>query len=322
MNACKRLLLVLIVLLAAVEVQAQSWPARPIRLVSPYAPGGSNDTAARIIAEPLSRRLGHPVLVENKPGAGTRIANEFVAKAAPDGYTLLFGAAPIALGQAYFRQVNYDVARDFVPIVFAILGPVFLTVNSETPVKSVADFVAYARAKPNGVNFASPGAGSGPHLVGELFAHVAKFQVQTIHYRGDAPSYIELLAGRNDAAITAITTALPHVKAGKLRVLGVASEERSSLYPDAPTFREQGYPDVVGGGWFGVLAPSGTPAAVVERLNREINAILRDADIRKRLLDAGLQPTGGTPGDFAAFIAREAAKWSAVVRDAKIEKEN
>ena len=315
-------LLVLAVCFAMTAAQAQSWPARPVRLISPYAAGGSNDTSARLIAEQLSRRLGQPVLVENKPGAGTRIANEFVAKSAPDGYTILFGAAPIALGAAYFRQVNYDVARDFIPIVLAIIGPVFLTVNHETPVKNVAEFVTWARAKPNGVNFASPGAGSGPHFVGELFAHVAKFQIQTIHYRGDSPAYIELLAGRNDAAVTAITTALPHVKAGKLRVLGVASDERSPLYPDAPTFREQGYPDVVGGGWFGLLAPAGTPAAVTERLGTEVNAILRDPEMKKRLLDAGLQAAGGSSKDFANFIAKESAKWAVVVRDAKIEKEN
>lgn len=306
----------------ATALNAQTWPARPIKLVSPYAAGGSNDTAARIIAEPLSRRLGQSVLVENRPGAGTRIANDFVAKAAPDGYTLLFGAAPIALGQAYFKQVNYDVARDFAPIVLATQVPLFLVINSETPVKSAAEFASYAKSKPNGVTFATPGAGSAPHLVGELFGSVAKFQMQSIHYRGDAPLSIELLAGRNDASVTAITTALPHLKTGKFRVLAVASEERTPLHPETPTFREQGLPDVVGGAWFGMLAPAGTPQAIVERVNQEVNAILRDPDVRRRLADAGLQANGGTPADFGKFIAREAAKWAVVIRDAKIEKEN
>lgn len=306
---------------ASAGVPAQTWPARPVRMVSPYAPGGSNDTSARIIAEQLSRRLGQSFVVENKPGAGTRLANEFVARATPDGYTLLYGAATLGVGQAYFKQVNYDVAKDFAPILLTVVGPVFLVVNAESPVRTVKDFVTMARARPAGVNFGSPGAGSGPHLTAELFGYLGKFKLINIHLRGDVPSYTELLGGRVDATMTAITSGLAHVKAGKLRVIAVASEERSALYPDAPTFRELGM-DMTGYGWFGLLAPAGTPAAIVERLNTEVNAILREPDVNKRMLDAGLQTAGGTPKAFDAFIAREVAKWTDVVRNAKIEREN
>lgn len=296
--------------------RAADWPARTVRLVSPYGAGGSNDFSARLLAEGLSRKYGRQVVVENKPGAGNRLANEQVARSDPDGYTLLWAAAPFAINSASGLPERYDIHKDFTRIGPHVTGPIFLIVNADSPVHSVADFVKLARTKPGGVTFASPGAGSGPHLTGELFGVEAKFKPTTVHYRGDATAYTELLAGRVDATLTAITSALPFVKAGKLRVLAVASEKRTPVFPDAPTFVEQGFPGVVGYGWFGLLAPAGTPVAVVRQLNQDANAVLSDPAVARKLLEMGLQPPpqAESGAAFSAFIDSEVGKWTALVK--------
>jgi tripartite-type tricarboxylate transporter receptor subunit TctC len=295
------------------QAQAQPYPSRPVKLVSPYGAGGSNDISARILADALGNKLGQQVVVENKPGAGTRLATEQVAHATPDGYTLLWAAAPFAINTAADIAQRYDVHKDFVPVGPRVLGPVFLIVNASSPARTVADFVRMAKAKPDGVTLASPGAGSGPHLTAELFGQVGRFKLLNVHYRGDATAYTELLAGRADATLTAITSALPFIKAGKLRVL-VASEQRSAVYPDAPTFAEQGYPGMVGYGWFGLVAPAGTPPAVTERLNREASAVLADAEIRKKLLGLGLEPHPEAGSAFSVFIDQEIGKWGKLIK--------
>ena len=297
---------------------AQGWPARPIRMVSPYGAGGSNDILTRVLGDFLSRGLGQGIVVENKSGAGTRIANEFVVKAAPDGYTLLHAAAPIAIGEALYKDLPYDVHKSFTSIASTAIAPLFLVVNAEAPYKSLAEFIKYAKADPKGVTFGSPGAGSAPHLTAELLLRSAGAKGIVVQYRGDAPAYTELLAGRIDATLTAISTAVPHIQAGKLRVLGVATEERSPLYPQAPTIREQGLPSVVGYGWYGMLAPAGTPANIVERLNAEINSAVGDVEVRRKAEAAGLQLRGGTAAEFSAFIASETRKWAQIIKSANI----
>jgi tripartite-type tricarboxylate transporter receptor subunit TctC len=304
------------------HAQAQgTWPERTVRIVSPYGPGGSNDISARLFAERFGRRLGQQFLVENKPGAATRLANEFVARAPADGHTLLYAAAPFAVVESLYGRLSYDPGRDFQPVTLSIVGPVFLIVNAESPVKTVADFIKFAKGKPGGINIASPGAGSGPHLTGELFMKEAGIKGVTVHYRGDATAYTELLAGRVDATITAITTALPHIKAGKLRVIAVANETRSQLEPNVPTFAEVGFPNIVGYGWFGFMVPRGTPTAVVDRLSGEVNAALKDPEFDARLRTLGLEGRGGSPAEFAAFIVRESRKWGEVIRVAGIKAE-
>ena len=298
-----------------------AWPERTVRIVSPYGAGGSNDISARLFAERFGKRMGQQFNVENKPGAGTRLANEFVARAPADGYTLLYAAAPFAVVESLYGKLSYDPGRDFQPVTLALVAPVFLIVNADLPVKTVADFIKYAKSKPQGINIASPGAGSGPHLTGELFMKEAGIQGLTVHFRGDATAYTELLAGRVDATITAITTALPHIKAGKLRVIAVANETRSPIEPQVPTFAEAGFPNIVGYGWFGFIVPRGTPAAVVDRLSAETNAVLAEPDFKARMLQLGLQPRGGTPAEFAAFIVRETRKWSEVIRVAGVKGE-
>jgi len=275
-------------------------------------------TRRRLLAEALSRKYGQQFVVENKPGAGTRVANEQLARATPDGYTLLWAAAPFAINTAAGLPQRYDIHKDFTPVGPRVLGPLFLIVRADSPVRSVADFVRMAREKKDGVTFASPGAGSGPHLAAELFAAQARFKDVNVHFRGDATAYTELLAGRVDATLTAITSALPFVKAGKLRVLAVSSDKRTPVYPEAPTFGEQGYPGVVGYGWFGLLAPAGTSAAIVHQLNRDASAVLADPGVRDRLVSLGMQPEPGSSAEFSGFIDAEVRKWEEVIRSAGI----
>jgi len=303
----------------ALPAFAQSWPSRAVRLVCPYAPGGPSDILTRVLGDYLSSRLGQAFVVENKAGAGTRIANDFVAKAPPDGYTLLHAAAPIAIGAALYAHLPYDVHRSFEPIVSTAIAPLFLVVNAEAPYKTVTEFVAWGKSNPKGFTFGSPGAGSAPHLTAELFMRAAEAKGVVAHYKGDAPAYTELLAGRIDATLTAITTAVPHIESGKLRALAVANEQRTPLYPQTPTFVESGLPSVVGYGWYGLMAPAGTPAAVVQRLNAETNAAIGDAAIRKRSEAAGLQLRGGTAAEFRAFVDAETRKWAQVIKAADIK---
>ncbi|RYG10840.1 MAG: tripartite tricarboxylate transporter substrate binding protein, partial [Burkholderiales bacterium] len=240
----------------------ESWPAKPIRLIAPYAPGGPSDISARVLAEHLGKSLGQQVIVENKPGAGTRLANEMVARIAPDGYTMLYAAAPYATAEALYGKQKFDMKKDLLPVTFVAMAPLFLIVNADSGVKNVRELVALGKSRSSGLNFGSPGAGSQPNLAADLFLKDAKLRGEILHFRGDAPAYVELLGGRIDATLTAITTALPHIRAGKLRVLGVASAERSPLYPDAPTLREQGMGNVVASGWYGMMVPGGTSRLV------------------------------------------------------------
>jgi tripartite-type tricarboxylate transporter receptor subunit TctC len=300
---------------------AQSWPARPVRLVCPYAAGGSSDILTRVLGEFLAPRLGQPVVVDNKPGAGTRIANDLAARAAPDGYTVLHAAAPIAIGEALYPNLPYEVRKSFEPVVSTAIAPLFLVVNAGAPYKTLAEFVQWGKANANGFTFGSPGAGSAPHLTAELFIRAAGAKGLVVQFQGDAPAYTELLAGRIDATLTAISTALPHVQAGKLRVLAVANEARTPLQPATPTFAEAGVPNVVGYGWYGLMLPAGTPAAVVQRLNADTNAAIADADVRRKAEAAGLQLRGGSADEFRSFIDSEARKWAQVIKAANIKAE-
>lgn len=298
------------------------WPDKAVRVVSPYGAGGSNDISARILAEELSRRLGHAFLVENKPGAGTRVGNEFVARATPDGHTLLYAAAPYAVVESLYGKLSYDPRKDLRAVSLAVTAPVFLMVNADSPFMTPADLVAYGKAhRERGLTFASPGSGSGPHLAAELFFREAGVKGLNVHFRGDATAYTELLAGRVDATLTAITSALPFIRSGRLRVLGVASEQRSPVYPSAPTLREQGLPDVIGYGWFGFMAPSATPQPIVDRLSAEVKTILAEPAVSQKMAVLGLQALGTSSADFATFIDKEMTRWDAVVRQVGIKGE-
>ncbi|KWT94184.1 MULTISPECIES: tripartite tricarboxylate transporter substrate binding protein [unclassified Variovorax] len=301
---------------------AGAWPEKPVRLISPYGAGGSNDISARILAEQLGKRLGQQFIVENKPGAATRLGNEQVARAAADGYTVLYAAAPYATVESLYGKLSYDPRKDLRAVSLAVTAPVFLIVNANSPFKTVDELVAHGKAdKERGLTFASPGSGSGPHLAAELFFKEAGVKGLNVHFRGDATAYTELLAGRVDATMTAITSALPHIQSGKLRVLGVATEQRSPVYQAAPTLAEQGYPNVIGYGWFGLMVPAATPQPIVDRLAAEAKAVLADAAMKQKLAGLGLQAVGSSPAEFAAFVDKEMVRWNQIIKQAGIKGE-
>ncbi|VTU34070.1 Argininosuccinate lyase [Variovorax sp. PBS-H4] len=306
---------------ASFAFSQDAWPSRPIRLISPYGAGGANDISARILAEYLGKNLGQQVVVENKPGAGTRLANELVAHAPGDGYTVLYAAAPYATAEALYGKQKFDTRKDLQPVALVAMAPLFLVVNAHSGFKTAQDLIAHGKTKPSGLDIGSPGAGSQPNLAAELMLRDAGIRGVIVHFRGDAPAYAELLAGRVDATLTAITTALPHIQAGKLRVLGVASTTRSALYPDAPPLREQGLPSVVASGWYGFMVPGTTPQPVVDRLQAATAKALAAPDIKQKLLAQGLEPSGSSAAEFRKFIDDESRKWGELIAKAGIKGE-
>jgi tripartite-type tricarboxylate transporter receptor subunit TctC len=304
----------------AAAASTDEWPSRPVRVLSPYGAGGSNDISLRILAEQFEQRMGQKFVVENKPGASSTIASQTVARAEADGYTFLYAATPYATAEATLGRLNYDPRRDLRPVALAMLVPLFLIVNAKSPWKTLQEFVDYAKSKPDGVTFASPAAGSAPHLGAELFMRTAGFKGLAVQFQGDATSYTELLAERVDATTTAIPTALPHIKAGTLRVLGCFSEARSAAYPDAPTLRELGQ-DVVAAAWFGFMAPAATPDPIIGKMQREIDHALSDDSVKQRLSAQGLDPHYLPGPQFGKFIEHETEKWGKIIREAGLNKQ-
>jgi tripartite-type tricarboxylate transporter receptor subunit TctC len=296
------------------SVAHAAWPEKPIRLVSPYAPGGTNDTTARIVAERLRERLGQPVIVENKPGANIRIASQMVATSPPDGYTLLWTAAPHTVNPAFYKDLPYDTVKSFVPVVHAVAIPVLFSLAPSTKATTVKEYLDRAKADPKLATVASPGTGSAPHLALELLISATGVPLVHVPYKGDTPAVSDMMGGQIPAGFNAIGTSLPHVKAGKLRPIAVVAKERFPGLPEVPTFAELGYPTVDANTWFGLVAPAGTPAAVVERLNKEINEILKEPEAKKRLAEQGAVAIGGTPADFDKFIRADLAKWEKLVK--------
>jgi tripartite-type tricarboxylate transporter receptor subunit TctC len=296
------------------------WPARPVRLISTYAVGGSSDISLRILAEYFEGKMGKKFFVENKPGAGSTIANQAVARADPDGYTFLYAAAPYETAEAMFGKLNYDPHKDLRPIAMAMLVPLFLIVNAKAPYKTLQEFIAYGKSKPDGVTFATPTPGSQPHLAAELLMRTADIKGVSVQFGGDAPSYIELLAGRVDATTTALPAALPHIQSGALRVLGCFSDERSSVYPEAATLREQGQ-DVVAVGWYGFMAPAATPDPIIDQMQSEIGQALSDTTIKQKLGVQGLDVRYLPGPEFGKFIDGESEKWGKIIRAAGINKQ-
>ncbi|MGX4771284.1 Bug family tripartite tricarboxylate transporter substrate binding protein [Bradyrhizobium guangdongense] len=297
-----------------------AWPSRLVRLISPYGPGGSNDISLRLLADEFGRNLHQQFIVENKPGAGTRIANDTVAHAPGDGYTFLYVAAPYATAEALFGKLTYE-RKDLQPVAMAVVAPLFLIISAEAPFKTLPELIAYGKSKPDGLTFASPGAGSQPHLAGELLFRDAGVKGLNIPFRGDAASYTELLAGRVDATLTALPSALPYIQSGKFVVLGVASAERSPLYPRAPTLREQGFPNVAAAGWYGFMAPATTPRAIIDRFQTEVLRALADPGIKDKLTAQGLEVRAASAAEFGQFIDSETQKWTRVIHDAGLKGE-
>ena len=298
---------------------SQTYPAKPLRIIVPFAPGGSTDIFARLVAEKLSASLAQPVVVENRAGASGNIGGEAVAKAAPDGYTVLMATTGVmAINHALFRGLPYDAAKDLEPVVFIASITNVLAVPLDLPAKNVAELVALAKKDPGKLTFASSGAGSSTHLSAELLKSMAEIDVLHVPFKGSGQALIDVVAGRVSMIIDNMPSALPHIKGGKLRALGVTGSKRSGALPDVPTIAEAGVPGYESLSWSGFALPAGAPREVVQRLNRETNAILGAADMKQKLAEQGADAIGGPPEAFAAHVRAERDKWSKLVRERNI----
>ena len=293
---------------------AQPYPSRPVRVIVPFAPGGATDIIARLVAQKLADRLGQSVVVENKPGAGTTIGNAEVAKAKPDGYTLLFAPTTFVISQVVYPTLPYDPQKDFAPVSLLAVSPFILVVNAAFPAKSTAELVAIAKAKPGTVTFASAGNGTVPHLAGELFKLRAGIDIVHVPYKGGGPAIVDLVSGQVPMMFATPIEVSQHVQSGRLRVLGTTSLARLAAMPDVPTLSESGYPDFEVLSFFGVLAPAGTPPEIVNRVAADLAAVMEMSDVRERFAQQSAEARVLGPAAFSAFLARERDKWADIVK--------
>jgi tripartite-type tricarboxylate transporter receptor subunit TctC len=309
------------VLLDLSAVNAQPYPSRPVRLIVPVAPAGAADITARLIALKLTEAWGEPVIVDNRGGAAGNAGAEIAARSAPDGYTLVLPSTSFPSNASLYRKLPFDTARDFEPIVLAVTAPNVLVVNPALPAKSVKELIALAKAQPGRLNFASSGHGSSAHLSAELFKKMAGVDMVSVNFKGGGPALIAVIAGEVQLQFPTIAAANAHVRAGRLRALGVTTAQRLAELPELPTVAESGLPgfDVVP--WFGLFAPAGTPAPIVARVNRDVQAVLLLPEARQALVAQGLFPAAGTPRQLGAFLRGDIAKWAKVIQDAGIRRE-
>ena len=308
-------------LLGASPALAQAWPEKTVTIVVPTAAGGANDAMARIIAQGMSARLGKPVVVDNKAGANGAIAAEFVARAPADGYTIMFGYIATHGINPALQKLKYDPVADFEPIGMVAASPTLLVAHNGVPAKNAKELVALVKAKPGTFSYATAGNGTAPHIAGELFKLAAGLDAVSVPYKGSAPAVVDTIAGNTQYMFPSLFTAYPQVKGGKLRALGIAGEKRSAVLPDVPTLAEQGIANVNMSQWYAMFAPAKTPKAVVERLNREMNAVLNDKANAKRIEDQGAEVETGTPEQLKVLVQKEVAHWKSVVTAAKIKAE-
>jgi tripartite-type tricarboxylate transporter receptor subunit TctC len=309
------LTIALVASIAAPAGAQPTYPTHPVRLVVPFPAGGTTDILARAVAQKLSEAWNQQVIVDNRPGAGGNIGTELVAKAAPDGYTLLMGTVGThAINASLYSHLPYDHVKDFAPVILVAGVPNVLVVDPSLPVDSVRDLIAYAKANPGKLNFASSGSGTSIHLSGELFKVMTGVQMTHVPYKGSAPALTDLMGGQVQLMFDNLPSSLAFIKAGKLRALAVTSATRASALPDVPTIQEAGVPGFEAASWFGVLAPAGTPREVIARINGEVAKWLASAEAREKLASQGAIAAGGTPDDFARHIGAETAKWAKVVK--------
>jgi tripartite-type tricarboxylate transporter receptor subunit TctC len=310
---CAALLAVLA--LSAAGATAQTYPAKPIRLVVPFPAGGTTDILAREVGQRLSASLGQPVVIDNRPGAAGNIGSELVAKSAPDGYTLLMATVGThAINPSLYAKLPYDHVADFAPVILVASVPNVLEVTPSLPVNSVADLIKLAKEKPGQINFASSGSGTSIHLSGELFKTMAGVDMTHVPYKGSAPALADLIGGQVQVMFDNLPSSLAQIKAGKLRAIAVTSAQRAPALPNVPTIAESGLPGFEASSWFGVVAPAGTPPAIVARLNADLNQWLQTPDAKEKLLAQGAAAAGGSPEQFAAHIRAETEKWAKVVK--------
>lgn len=303
------------------SLAAEAYPARPIRLIFPYAPSGGADGITRALAQKLGAAWGRPVVVDSRPGANTVVGTEIAARAPPDGYTILLVAASLTINHSLRRNLPYDATRDFAPITQLVSQPHVLVVHPSFPAKSISELIALARAKPGQLNFGSSGTGSGQHFSGELFKAMAGVDLVHIPYKGGGPALTDLLGAQINLIFSTLLGALPHVKSGRLQAIAVSTARRSSVLPNVPTVAESGVPGFESSSWYGLLAPAGTPGEIVAKLNREIVRIVHTPEMRDWIANDGAEAVGSTPAAFAALIKSEIEKWSRVIRTVGIKPE-
>jgi tripartite-type tricarboxylate transporter receptor subunit TctC len=300
---------------------AQNYPSKPIRVIVPFPPGAGVDIVTRLVAAKLTVSLGQQFIVENKPGAAGNLGAEYVSRAAPDGYTLLAAASSITTSASLYSQLSFDLKRDFIPAAMMASAPFLLVVNPAVPVKSVAELVAYAKANPGKLSFASTGNGSSPHLTMELFKKQAGLDMLHVPYKGSGPALTDLVSGQVNVMFANILSVLPQVKAGRLNALAVSSAKRSSAAPEWPTVAESGLPGFEASTWFAILAPKGTPADVIAKLNAEVAKAVQSPELKEQFKLQGAEPGSGTPDELRAYIDSETTKWGNAVKAAGVKVE-
>jgi tripartite-type tricarboxylate transporter receptor subunit TctC len=306
-------------MLSTDAVMAQAWPAKPIRMIVPYTPGGFTDNMARAVGEPLARALGTTVIFENKPGANSILGADLVAKAPPDGYTLVTVIAAHSANATLYPKLPFDVLKDFAPVSLTSVAPLILVSNNDFPAKTPLELVNYAKANPGKINFGSSGNGAAAHLTMEYLMNITGTKMQHVPYKGTAPALTDLIGGQIGVMFDTPSSMMPHVKAGKIRALGVSSERRVGGATEVPTFAEAGMPGFLASTWSMVLAPAGTPPEIVNRISAEIAKITRTPAFKERFDGQGVIPVGNTPEEATAFLRAEVAKWGKVIRDANVK---
>ena len=315
-----RKILAFVFALLALPVFAQTWPTKPVRIIVPFAPGGGSDFIARFMAQRLSATLGNQVIVENKPGAGGVIGIEQGIKSPADGYTLVLIASSYTVNPSVYK-ISFDPIGDITPVVQLSQGPLLVVVNPSLPVKTAKDLIAMAKAKPDSINFASPGQGSVIHMATEYFDSMAKIKMNHVPYKGTGPALTDTVSGQTQVLFSSTATAMPHVKSGRLKAIGVTTLKRIPALPDVPTIAESGLPGYEVVLWHGLIGPKGLPKAVVDRIVGEVNKTLKQAETADQLQNDGVAPAGGTPAQFAAQIKKEIGVWRKVAADAGIKPE-
>ncbi len=311
----------LVASLAAAAAQAQTWPSKPVRYIVPFPPAGATDITARIMADKISGPLGQSVVVENRPGAAGNVGTEFVARSAPDGYTILQLTVAQSISATLYAKLNYDLEKDLAPAAMVALVPNVMIVNPSVPARSVAEFIALAKAKPGKINFASSGSGTSIHMSAEMFKMLTGVDIVHIPYKGSGPALADLLGGQVDVMFDNLTSSIGHIRGGKLRALAVTTVTRYPELPELPTMQEAGVPGYEATAWFGIVVPKGTPQEVVMRINAEVNKALAQADVKEKLAQQGTLARSWTPEEFGSFIHNEVVKWAKVVKasGAKVE---
>ena len=317
--SCALAAALLLIALAPATGMAQGFPNKPVRFIVPFAPGGQSDVVARVVGQKLAERWGQPVVIENKPGAATTLGADFVAKAPADGYTILLAPAPFVITQYAYPKLPYDSRKDFTPVTLLVTNPLVAVINpARMPVKTFGEFVAAVKNEPGKISYGTPGNGSLPHLAVELFGVQAGTSALHVPYKGGGPAVVDLVGGQIAFMFASPLEVMPHVKAGKLNVLGVTSAKRVSYWPDVPTLKEAGYKEYEAYAWFGVVAPAATPREIVAKLNADIVAVLKSPDVAERLAAQGADVAATSAEEFGRFLDAEHVRWSAAVKAANV----